>query len=124
MTDDIQHFASDEAIAEAMDADGYKVAMEKREEADDERRREVEGLINGYYWSFFVNNTSYDIEFFKGNEFEVRTVLGSNGGEYSVRNGYIFCTYSSNGAVVEIPYTIENGEIELDVTTAFDVKSN
>lgn len=124
MTDDIQHFEGDKAIAEAMDAEGYKKAMNKRKKAGDEKREKVQKLINGYYWSFYVNSTSYDIEFWADNNFEVRTAFGTNGGTYSVRNGYIFCTYDSNGAVVEIPYTIKDGEIELDVTTAFDVKSN
>lgn len=122
-TDDIQHFDSDEAIAQAIDPAGYNEAMKNREEADAQRSSEVKNLVNGYQWSFYVNNTSYTIEFWADNNFELRTAFGTNGGTYSVRNGYIFCTYDSNGAVVEIPYVIENGDISLDVTTAFDVKS-
>ena len=124
MTDEIQHFDGEEALIGAIDPEGYAEAMSKREEADETKTKEVKSYLNGYYWQFYVNNTSYDIEFWEDNNFEVRTAFGTNGGTYSVRNGYIFCTYSSNGAVVEIPYAIEGGEIDLDVTTAFDVKSN
>lgn len=124
MTDEIKHFDSDEEIAEAMDPEGYAASLAKREEADAATQNMVKDLLNGYYWTFYVNYTAYELEFIADNKFEVRTALGANSGTYSVRNGYIFCTYSSNGYVVEIPYTIENNEINLDVTTAFDVQSN
>ena len=56
------------------------------------------------------------------NSFEVRTSVGiTNQGTYSVRNGYIFCTYASNGNTIRIPYEIVNGDVEMDVTEAFDV---
>ena len=123
-TDDIQHFNSNEEIMKTMDSEGYEEIMLLREEADEETTKKAKKLLNGYYWWFYVNNTYYEIEFYAPDEFEVRTNFGSNSGTYSVRNGYIFCTYPSNDATVEIPYTFENGEITLDCANAFDVMSN
>lgn len=120
-TDMIQHFDSAEAMAQAVDAEGYAEILEKKAPADDATASAVKGQINGYYWTFYVNNTSYEIEFWADNNFEVRTALGTNGGTYTVQNGYIFCTYSTNGYLVEIPYTLENGEVNLDVVEVFDM---
>lgn len=120
-TDVVKHFASADELAQAMDSEGYAKMMDMRNPADEARTAEVKGLINGYYWDFYVNKTSYQIEFWADNNFELRTAFGTNGGTYTVQNGYVFCTYSSNGYVVEIPYTIENGKIDLDFTEAFDV---
>ncbi len=121
-TDEIQHFAGPEEIAQAMDPTGYQEALTAREEADAETIALVSNAINGYYWSFYVNNTSYEIEFWAENNFEVRTSFGtSNSGTYSVRNGYIFCTYPGNNYTVEIPYEMVDGEVDLDVVAGFDV---
>ncbi len=80
-------------------------------------------LINGYYWQFYVNSTAYELEFWAENNFEVRTSLGtSNSGTYSVRNGYLFCTYPDTGYTIEIPYEFADGDISLDLTDAFDVR--
>ena len=120
-TDDIQHFSSAEKIAEAMDPAGYAAEMKARETAPTSTATAVKNAINGYYWSFYVNSTSYEVEFWAPNNFEVRTAFGSNQGTYSVKNGYIFCTYPSNGYTIEIPYTLSNGQIDLDIVDAFDV---
>ena len=78
--------------------------------------------MNGYYWSFYVNSTSYEIEFAAPNSFTVRTSLGtSKSGTYSIRNGFVFCTYPDTGYTVEIPYTLVDGNLELDVVEGFDV---
>lgn len=79
--------------------------------------------INGYKWNFFVNNTSYEIEFYSPNKFELRVKsFGvTNGGTYEVLNGYVVCTYDSNGSVVEIPFSWGPNDIDLDVVAAFDV---
>ena len=121
-TDDIQHFNGDDSVCEAMDPEGYAEEMYKRETADAETTRKVQNLVNGYYWSFYANYTSYELEFFEGNEFVLSTSLGtSQGGTYTVQNAYIFCTYPT-GHTVEIPYEInEAGEIELYCVQAFDV---
>lgn len=122
VTDDIAHYESAEAIAQAVDPDGYEAAVTAREPADDKTTKEVKSLLNGFYWTFLVNNTTYEIEFYEPDEFEVRTSIGSaNSGTYVVQNGFISCTYSGNDYTVEIPYEIVDGEIEMEVADAFDV---
>ncbi|MDO4280900.1 MAG: hypothetical protein Q4C56_04660 [Peptococcaceae bacterium] len=126
-TDDIQHFETAEALVQAMDPDGYAVEQDARTDADAETTALVKSLINGYQWSFYINTVSYELEFWEDNNFELRATIGSsspepNQGTYAVKKGYIFCTYPSNNYTVEIPYTLEDGDIDLDVTTAFDVK--
>ncbi len=121
-TDEIQYFNNGEEIAKAFDQEGYAEIMASYAEADAERTQLVKSLINGYYWWGYVNSTKYEVEFWEDNNFEVRTSLGTaNQGTYSVRNGYIFCTYSSNGTTIKIPYEIVNDDVEMDVTEAFDV---
>lgn len=120
-TDEIQFFESPEEMAAAMDPAGYEQEMYAREPADAETEKQVKDLINGYYWSFYVNSTSYEIEFWADNNFEVRTAFGTNGGTYTVQNGYIFCTYSGTGYTIEIPWVFANNDVDLDVVEAFDV---
>ena len=62
-TDDIQHFDGVEAMAEAIDPEGYQAELEKRAEADPERTEMVKNQINGYYWTCYVNSTTYELEF-------------------------------------------------------------
>ena len=82
----------------------------------------VKNQINVYYWTCYVNSTTYELEFWADNNFEVRTSLGtSNSGTYSVRNGYIFCTYPDTGFTVEVPYEITDEGFDLDIIAAFDV---
>lgn len=121
-TDDIQHFSSAEQLAEAMDPEGYAAEMLARENANEATTNAVKKIINGYYWEFYVNNTYYELEFSAPNNFEIRTALGKNSGTYSIKNGYIFCTYPSNQYTVEIPYKLVNGDIDLDTVSAFSVK--
>ncbi len=122
-TDDIQHFSSGEEIAQAMDPEGYAAEMELRTDADEATATQVKGMLNGYYWQFYVNNVYYELEFSAENNFELRTGIGTtSSGTYSVKKGYIFCTYPDTGYTVEIPYTITDGEIDLDVTSGFDVQ--
>ena len=93
-TDDIQRFADQEEMAQAMDPEGYAAEMNRRAEADADTQEQVKSLINGYYWSCYLNSITYELEFWAKDNFEVRTSLGtSSTGTYSVRNGYIFCTY-------------------------------
>lgn len=124
LTDDIQHFNSVEEIAKVMDPTAYAEEMQKREPADSSTTEMVKNLLNGYYWSFYVNFTSYKLEFSEPNTFSVTTSLGSNSGTYLVKKGYIVCTYPSTGNSVEIPYEIKEEKIELDAVAAFDVKEN
>ena len=122
-TDIIQHFSSGEEIAQAMDPDGYAAEMDLRTDADEATTAQVKSLINGYYWQFYVNNMYYELEFWADNNFEVRTSIATSDGTYTVKKGYIFCTYPDTGYTVEIPYTLTDGEISLDTTGAFDVYS-
>ena len=122
-TDDVRHFESGEAMAQAMDPEGYDQALLAYEEADPETADLVKSLINGYYWSCYVNMTAYELEFWAEDNFEVRSSLGTSAtGTYTVRNGYIFCTYPDTGYTVEVPYELVDGEIDLDMIAAFDVK--
>lgn len=120
-TDVLQHFNSGEEIAKAFDPEGYETVLTALEEADAQTTAQVKTLINGYFWWCYVNNTKYEVEFYADQNFEVRTSLGtSNSGTYSVRKGYLVCTYS-NGLSIEIPYEIKNGDVEMDLLAAFDV---
>lgn len=123
-SEDIVHLNGVEAVCEAADPEGYAAEMEKREDADAATVAKVEESINGYYWSFYVNSTSYEMEFDSGNYFELRTRFGTNSGTYEVKKGYLFCTYPSNNHTVEVPYSYEGDKIKLDLTTAFDVNQN
>lgn len=123
MTDSVAHYDSAEAMAQAVDAEGYEKAVTARKDADSSTVSAVKEQINGYYWTFYVNSTTYEVEFYAPDEFELRTSLGiSNGGTYTVQNGYIFLFYPGDKEpAVEIPYELTSGEIELDLTSAFDV---
>lgn len=120
-TDEFMHCGSSEEIAAMMDPEGFEQEMYAREEAGWETAQQVSNQLNNYYWSFYVNNTSYKLEFWAPNNFSVTTAFGTNSGTYSVRNGYVFCTYPDTGYTVEIPYTLVNGELDLDTIGGFDV---
>ena len=125
-TDDIQHFASAEELAETMDPEGYAAVQELREDADPDTVALVKSQLNGYYYTFYVNNVSYELEFWADNNFEVRASIGGaqsepQQGTYSVKKGYIFCTYPSINYTVEIPYTIADGVVDIDAVAGFDI---
>lgn len=123
-TDMIQHFSTPEEMAQAVDPDGYAAELANREPADAETTSLVKSQINGYQWTFYVNSTSYSIEFWADNNFQVSALGMSNSGTYTVQNGYVVCTYPGmEDTPVRIPYTIENGEVDLDVIAGFDVMS-
>ena len=122
-TEDVVFCESAEILAQTADAEGYAAELAKHEPADEETLAMVKKAINGYKWNFFVNNTAYEIEFYNPNKFELRvSSFGvTNGGTYEVLNGYVVCTYDSNGSVVEIPFSWGPNDIELDVVEAFRV---
>ena len=120
-TNDIIFCSDAKEVAKVMDPEGYADYEYKCLEADEATAKAVKKCINGYYWWFYVNSTYYELEFYSPNKFEVRTSFGNNSGTYSVRNGFIFCTYPSNGYTVEIPYELVGGDIKLHTTEAFDV---
>ncbi len=120
-SDDIVFCNSAEEVAEQADPEGYAEFAAAYAEADEGTIARVREACNGYYWSFYCNSVSYEIEFFSPNTFEVRTSLGiTNSGTYVVRNGYISCTYDSNGETVNIPYTWGPDDIDPDFLAAFD----
>ncbi len=127
-TDDFKHCESGEALAKAADPEGYAAAMAAREPADEQTAATVRSSINGYYWSFYVNNIHYALEFAEGDVFQLRTRLGGSGttadGTYTVAKEYIICTYPNTGYKVEVPYEFKDGEISLDTTSAFSVYEN
>lgn len=120
-TSDIKHCANAADIAKEVDQEGFAAAQEAREPADADTTAQVSDAINGYYWDFYVNYTSYRIEFYAPNAFELQRPV-SNAGTYEVLNNYIRLTYDSNDATVDIPYSWkDSGEIELDIASGFDV---
>ncbi len=125
-TDQIVFCDSAEEIAKAADPEGYKNYLHMNEVADDDTTKKVRNDINGYYWSFTANNTVYQIEFFSPDKFELRvpSLNVKNSGRYVVKNGYISCTYDSNGTTVDIPWSWnKKGEVDLELFEAFDVRS-
>lgn len=128
-TDDIQHFDSIEEIAATVDPDGYKEMSYLREEADAEITQKVKNAINGHQHSgwiswFGIGTLSIKVKFDAPNKFTLTTNYKDTGGSgtYSVRNGYIFCTYDASGHTVEIPYELkDDGSVYMDVTEPFDV---
>ena len=112
-----------EAIAMAADPNGYARMQKKLADADTQTKARVKKAIDGFVWPFYVNNTSYELEFI-GNEYELRTMLGATRGTYTIRNGFIVITNSTTQAVNYIPYSFDVTGIDLDVTVAFDVREN
>ena len=123
-TDIITHCESAEALAQAADPDGYAEAQRLREPADEATAATVSNAINGYYWSFFTNNTSYRIEFFAPNSYTLSTMGLDTTGTYQVTNGFVVCTNGTTGAVNELPYTLNGSNVELDPATGFSVYEN
>lgn len=122
-TDIIETMESADALAQKVDPEGYAAEIEKMEEADEETTARVRAALNGYYWSFYVNSSSYKIEFFEPNSFDISVLGLTNSGTYVVRKGYVELVYPDTGPSVEIPYTWkEDGDIDLDVVTGFSVQ--
>lgn len=120
-TDSITHVNSDKEACKIADPEGCVEREKAFADAPSERVKEVEALINGYYWQCYVNSTKYKVEFSEPNTFVVTTGFGENGGSYSIKNDYIFCTYDSNGVTIEIPYELKNGDISIALDDAFDI---
>ena len=119
ITDDVIILNSAEEIANVIDPEGYENMSYKLAPADDKSVKKVKNAINDYYWTFYVNNLSYKIEFWNNN-YALSSMLGETEGKYSVRNGFIVVENSTTGAVNYIPYSWGPSDIELEVTDAFD----
>lgn len=120
-TSDIVHCASAEEIAQKADPEGYEQSVCLRQEADPETAERVRNSINGFYWSFFVNNMSYRTEFFAPNGFETTVSGVGTTGTYTVANGFVVLTNDSNDYVVEVPYSWDGDQIDLDLPTGYSV---
>lgn len=121
-TNSIIYVSSDKEACKIADPEGCAKKEKAYTDASTERANKVKSLINGYYWECYVNSTKYKVEFSAPNTFVVTTSIVENGGSYSIKNNFIFCTYDSNGTTIEIPYELENGDISIDLVEAFDVK--
>lgn len=120
-TDDIVHCASAEEVAQKADPDGYAAEMQKREDADAETVSAVSPQLNGYYYSFFVNNFSYRIEFYEPNSYSLSALRHETTGTRSVKKGYVVLTNNDNGAVNEYPYSFdEAGTLKIELADGFD----
>lgn len=121
MTDDIVFCADNQKIARIIDPDGYAKAVYALTEADSDTKARVKKAINNYYWTFYVNNISYKIEF-SGDSYTLSTSLGTTTkGSYTVLNGYVRITNSTTDAINYIPYTWGATDIDLDVVAGFDL---
>ena len=118
-TDEIVFCDSPEEVAEKADPEGYEEEMWALEDADSEVVAAVKEEINGYKWDVSANSMNYQIEFWEPNEYELRTSINTSGGTYEIKNGYIICTNDMDGKI-EIPFTYEDGEVKVDVISAFD----
>ncbi len=123
-TDNIFYCNSPDEIAQTIDPDGYASYQQKYTEADEATTNSVRACLNGYYLSFYVNSTYYELEFYDPNIFELRTSIGTTtGGTYVVRNGFISVT-NDIGNTTDIPWSWKDGEVDLETTTAYDVLDN
>lgn len=122
LTDDIVCCDSAEKIARIIDPDGYADMRYKLADADEDTKAKVKNAIDGYYWTFYVNNTSYKIEFYSDSTYDLTTVLGTTNGTYTVKNAYIILKNSATGFVTNVPYSWSESDIDLEFPEAFDVK--
>lgn len=122
-TNDIVNLNSPEEVAQTFDASGYETTMNAYNDADADRVALVKSYIAGYQWEFNVNSTYYELEFWQDDYFELRVPAFNvvTPGRYSIKNGYIVVTNDSNGVSTDIPYTLEENDIDLDVVSAYDV---
>lgn len=121
-TDDIVHCASAEEVAQKADPEGYAAEIQNHEDADAETASAVSSQLNGHYYSFFVNNFSYKIEFYDPNTYSLSSMGLQTTGTYSVKKGYVVLTNNDNGAVNECPYSFdEAGALKIELADGFDV---
>ena len=124
-TDDIKVVESEIQIAKEVDPEGYANYREGHKKASKGKTAKVRAQLNGYYFTFYVNNMVYKLEFFSPNKFELTALGNTNGGKYTVLNKYVSIKYTAGSkARIDIPYSFKDGEIDLDTTVAFDVRSN
>lgn len=127
-TDSVQFFKNGRELAKKVDPEGYKSEVAKRKKASDSKVKKVRGYLNGYYYTFYVDNLSYKIEFSSPNKFTITSGIGgakiSNNGTYDVREGYIYMNFKGMDEknTKKVPYEIKNGDIDPDFVSAYGVK--
>ena len=108
-----------EEIAKELNAEVFAKKYEDRQnmlaEVDEAIEAIVRNGLNGFYWQFYANPSSYKIEFSEPNNFTISAGGLSNQGTYSVRNQCIVLTYPSNDAEIIVEYTCNS-----DGTPALD----
>ena len=138
-TDMIEHFLTGKMLAEKYDKVGCAVESKLRNDPPDYLERVIDGVhvcvgplncLCNYpcQLSCYVNNTTYTVSFWldpsQSNlyRFSVRTSLGTeNSGWAKATKGYIICTYDSNGAKIEIPYTIDSNKFNANPARYFEI---
>lgn len=125
-TDSIKTFKNGKELAKVADPDGYKAETKARSKASDDRVKKVKKQMNDYYWTFYVNYSSYKLEFSAPNKFQVTSSIGgarhTANGTYSVKQGYVYLNYGKpSDPAVRIPYELKDGKLNLNVTGGFDV---
>ena len=143
-TDLIKTFSKSIDIAKEYDRDGYNKETTLRSTISNwsvESKNwyfHVDDMFDiafqtAHEWSCVVNNTTYWVSLWNDWDYRdentsdweeatkycyrflVRTGLGTEaGGWFSVSRGYIICTYDTNGAVVEIPWTFNEDKLRDD----------
>ncbi len=120
-SDSVVECKSAKQVAKKADPKGYKSEVTARKDADSKTVSKVKREINGYQWEFYVSKISWELEFYGGNRYQLRTNFGTAvDGKYSVKKGYIILTNDETKGKTEIPYSFKNGKFDLDVTTAYD----
>lgn len=121
-TDDIVYCDSIQDISKVADPASYDKAIYNDTLADEATTKSIRNMLNGYYFTFYVNSSSYKLEFYSPNKFDIKVGGLSNSGIYLVKNGYIGISYDNGETcAVDIPYEIENGDIVLYCVDAFGV---
>lgn len=126
-TDLIKHYDTKDALAQAVDPEGYKAEQEKSQPADVETEAVVKAQMNNSYVKFTQNNLNYILIFGSENDFTIESGTGgnsiSNSGTYEVLKGYIGLYYSGETEpTVKIPYFFdESGALHIDAYAGFNV---
>lgn len=113
-----------QAMAEQADPDGYKKALEARQDASSEVAQDVMNRLNGFKF-YASTGTMIQTCSFAGDTFTHEAVGSEVSGTYTVKNGYLACVQSTTGWVNWIPWqydeTNQSG-IDVDLNGTFTEK--
>lgn len=114
---DVQHAENDEAIAKAVDPDGYQKAISAREPADADTASSVIAALDGYEYFASYGSLSWRCAF-SGSSYSLRSMGLATTGTFEVLNGYLLFTNDDNGAQSWIPWSWkDDGTISLDLSS-------